>query len=346
MKVRKAKEIAREWVCAYAQGKKWFKGAYFSGSAAEQADTSYLAPHSDLDIMVVTSLEEPPLKIGKFRHKGVLLEVSYIPERALSSSEAVLSHYHIAHAFQTDTIIVDLEGFLKPLQKEVSRQFCQEQWVKRRLDDVRSKSERGLEQLHVKKPFHELVMNWLFPTGVVAHLFLVAALRNPTVRLRYLAAKEVLTSYQLEDVYEHLLSQLGCQHMDAKQSKRHLTALAHTFDVTVKLKKTPFFFSSDISQEARPLAVDGTEKLINEGHHREAIFWIIATFARCHMILAVDGPTSHKAEFGYFQAALADIGIANHADLLKKAAYTRSEIGTMHEAALNILERNPAIVCK
>ncbi|MFK4066636.1 hypothetical protein [Streptomyces sp. NPDC029674] len=35
---------------------------------------------------------------------------------------------------------------------------------------------------------------WLFPTGVTCHVLLAAALRNPTVRLRYPAACEALAT--------------------------------------------------------------------------------------------------------------------------------------------------------
>lgn len=76
----------------------------------------------------------------------------------------------------------------------------------------------------------------------------------------------------------------------AQRGQHHLRELATTFDATVQVAKTPFFFSSDITPTARPIAIDGSQRLIDSGDHHEAVFWIIATFARCHTILAADAP--------------------------------------------------------
>ena len=35
-----------------------------------------------------------------------------------------------------------------------------------------------------------------------------------------------------------------------------------------------------ITPAARPIAIDGSRELIEAGAHREAVFWIVATFAR------------------------------------------------------------------
>lgn len=101
--------------------------------------------------------------------------------------------------------------------------------------------------------------------------------------------------------------------------RTHLEALTATFDATAAVARTPFLFSSDITPAARPITIDGSQDLIDPGRHHEAVFWIIATFARCHTILAADAPEAHRALTPPFRAALADLGITGPADLLRRA---------------------------
>src|SRR6185437_2313304 len=107
----------------------------------------------------------------------------------------------------------------------------------------------------------------------------ICALRNPTVRLRYLAARDVLNEYGHIGFYDKLLKLLGCVDLTANRVEQHLSNLEHTFDDAAAAAKTPFFF---ITATSRPIAIDGSRELITTGNHLEAIFWIIATFARCH----------------------------------------------------------------
>lgn len=120
---------------------------------------------------------------------------------------------------------------------------------------------------------------WLFPTSVTTLLPLVAALRNPTVRLRYPAAREVLDEYGHADLYPQLLELLGCAQVTRERVQEQLSELARTFDATAAVARTPFFFSADITPAARTVPIDGSQELIDRGDHREAVFWIIATFA-------------------------------------------------------------------
>jgi hypothetical protein len=45
----------------------------------------------------------------------------------------------------------------------------------------------------------------------------------------------------------------------------HLSELAKTFDAAAAVAKTPFFFSTDITPAARPIAIDGSRELIHAG---------------------------------------------------------------------------------
>lgn len=344
MRVGSARAAAIEWVEQNIATVRGFRGAYLTGSTVGLPDDAELAAASDVDIVVVTAQTEAPMKLGKFRHQGALLEVTYQAWDRVASPEDVLADYHLAGGLRADTIIADPSGQLRAVQAEVSRHFGDLRWVLRRCAHAAERVERGLRSIDPAAPWHHQVTSWLFPTGITTHVLLVAALRNPTVRLRYLAARDVLVTYGRSAVHEELLRLLGCVDLTADRVGVHLAELARTFDAAAAVRSTPFFFGTDISEAARPIAIDGSAALIATGAHREAVFWIVATFARCHAILAADAPAGvAEAHMPAFDAVLADLGITGTADLLDRARHVLDYLPTLHETTAAILAANPGI---
>ncbi|HVA91264.1 MAG TPA: hypothetical protein VNL71_15630 [Chloroflexota bacterium] len=328
----------------HARRQEGFRGAYFSGSTVGLPTEAELPTGSDVDVVIVTSQAEPPPKLGKFVYRGALLEVTSIPWRQIASVHDVLVSYHLAGSFRVDTIIADPTGDLRDLQVRVSHLFGERVWVRRRCENARRKAEQGLRSIDPSAPWHDQVIGWLFSTGVTTHILLVAALRNPTVRLRYLATREVLVEYAQASLYQDLLQLLGCAELTPQRVAQHLLALARTFDTAAAAAKTPFFFSSDITPDARPIAIDGSRDLIRTGHHREAVFWIVATFARCHKILAVDAPRDVQHVLApAFDDLLADLGISSTDDLLTRARSVIQSLPAVWAATEAILTANPEI---
>ncbi|MFF1920341.1 hypothetical protein ACFVW8_07155 [Streptomyces sp. NPDC058221] len=344
MRVGAARAAAVRWVAAHARPAAGYRGAYFSGSTVGRPDDAELAPSSDVDVVVVTAADEPPAKPGKLRYEDVLLEITYVPWAELRDPAAVLSSYHLAGSFRRDTVIDDPTGRLRALYAEVSPRFAERSWVRRRCLDARNRVEGRLAAFDGSAPFHEQVTAWMFPTGVTTHLLLVAALRNPTVRLRYPAARDVLDAYGQPELYPELLELLGCAGVSAQRVRHHLAELVRTFDATVPVASTPFFFSSDLTAQARPIAVDGSRELLDRGDHREAVFWIIATLARCHTVLAADAPALHAARLPAFGAAVAELtGITGTADILARREEVIRFVPRLWTAAEDILAANPDI---
>jgi len=344
LKVGSARQAAIHWVKHHAAGEDWFRGAYFSGSTVGMPDDQELPPASDVDVVVVTAQAEPPMKLGKFIYQGALLEVTYLPWNLFASAEEVLTSYHLAGSFRANTIIVDPTGYLGQLQRKVSHHFSEREWVLRRCRNVRQKIEGGLQGIDPGAPFHQQVMAWLFSTGITTHLILVAALRNPTVRLRYLRARKVLEEYGFADFYPRLLELLGCLHITPQRLEQHLDGLSRTFDATTAVAKTPFLFSTDITPEARPIAIDGSRELIRTGNHREAVFWMMATFARCHTILAADAPELGQRLAPGFRRMSADLGIRSTEDILDRAREVLEFLPRLWEIAEALLAANPDVV--
>jgi hypothetical protein len=346
MRVGSARTVATEWVMQYASREAGFQGAYFSGSMISLPDDVEMSSTSDIDVVVVTAKAEPPLKLGKFIYRDTLMEVTYLSWNQFASVEEVLTSYHLAGSFRVDTIIADPTGQLRRLQTQVSRHFAERVWVRRRCENARQRIENGLRAIDTSAPLHDQVTAWLFPTGVTTHVLLVAALRNPTVRLRYLAAREVLMEYGHYHLYTDLLKLLGCAHLTPQRVEHHLDELARTFDAAAAEAKTPFFFSTDITTTSRPIAIDGSRELIRAGYHHEAVFWIVATFARCHKILATDAPDLQRSLAPAFDAIVADLGITSTGTLIRRAEDVIQFLPRLWETTQAILFANPGIMSK
>ena len=104
--------------------------------------------------------------------------------------------------------------------------------------------------------------------------------------------------------------------MTRDQVESHLAELANAFDTAKRRQRTPFFFSSDLTDSARPIVINGSWKMIEEGYHREAVFWMVATYVRCLKVLSCDGSEDEfqEADWG-LRRLLADLGIEGTADL-------------------------------
>jgi len=327
MIAREANAAAARWVAREAAGTPGFAGAFFHGSIVGMPDDQTVAATSDLDLMVVRDGAPPPVKPGKIVEDGVVLDVTDLAWDELGMAEHVLGQYHLAGSFRFPSVIADPTGCLLPLQEAVAAGFAERHWVRRRCADAVERIERNLRGAAAAELFHDKVTSWLFGTGVTTHVPLVAALRNPTVRTRYAAVRDLLVEHDRRADYEMLLHLQGSAGMTRSQVDGHLVALGEVFDVAAAAVTTPVYYASDISPEARSIAIDGSRELIERGDHREAVFWIVATYARCLSILHRDAPPEASLQFDpAFRALLGDLGVTSPADIEGRATEVRAAI--------------------
>lgn len=343
MRVGEAKAAARRWVETEGCKTPGFAGAFFHGSGVGLDDGAELPIGSDLDIVIVLRAAVPTVKLGKIERDGVVLDVTELPEAELASAERVLGSYVLAGSFRAPSVIADPTGRLSALQAEVARRFAEHVWVVRRCAQARDRIVQHLAGIDPTTSLQDRVTSWLFGTGVMTHVLLVAGLENPTVRTRYAAAKRLLVAYGRPEVQEALLRHLGSAGLTPERAHSHLDRLAAAYDAAASSGTTPFFFSTDISLAARSIAIDGTRNMIDAGLHREAAFWLAATSARCLKILAHDAPDLYQRHRPGFDDLLADLGIASSNDLLQRADAVRAALPWLWDTAMAILHENPAV---
>ncbi|TMR93866.1 hypothetical protein [Nonomuraea basaltis] len=306
MLIEQARRLARQWVLEEGVALPKFWGAFLTGSALWADGDEELHPSSDVDVIVIA---DPPTRTGKFLYGGVLLEVSAIS--GLGSPHDVLSDYHLAGSFHLPCVLADPTGRLTELQRIVARDFAERPWTLARCTDAMDRVRRWINGVDPSAPLHDQVTSWLFGTGVTTHVLLVAGLRNPTVRKRYVAVRDLLAGHGRLDYHEVLLDLLGCAELSPERVERHLVALETAFDAAAAVHAPSYRFTSDITAVARPVAIDGSRELIRRGLHREAVFWLVATYARCLAKRAAAGAAGY--EDGFLDL-LGDLGVATVAD--------------------------------
>ena len=268
--------IATHWITTSGLP---FRSAFIGGSAAHADPHLTYNPASDIDCYLVVDDDPPAGKIGKITVPGVLLDVSWLPWDQLANAE---SHAVLASLLRFGQVTHDQDGDLSRLQQGVIARFTSSEMVTMRLHDMRHRIYSGLavNSSHLSQP--EQVMNWLFPATLATHMPLVAACAPLTVRKRFLAAKQVMPPTD----YESLLDLYGFANAVPAEAQRWLNETRTLFDATTTVAaQSTRFWASDIHEEARAIAIGGSQHMIDSGHHREALYWIIATRVRCLTVL-------------------------------------------------------------
>ncbi|MFW5976748.1 MAG: hypothetical protein ACOCQS_02250 [Bacillota bacterium] len=198
-------------------------------------------------------------------------------------------------------------------------------------------------QLKESDTFPDQVDSWLFPAAVTTHLLLTAGLKNPTVRRRYVTTKKLLKEYKLLEFYPKLLKLIGCADISRKVVEYHLEQLTEIFDKAKEIK-TSFFFASDISDIARPISIGGSWKMVEQGFHREAIFWIVATFSRCQKIFIKNGSTQiEKWSEKRYRDLVSELGIYSFSDLKYRQKQVKEFVPVVWEIGEEIIKVNSEI---
>jgi hypothetical protein len=341
--VDEARAVVAGWVRAQVAAEPGFRGAFLTGSATDLPGAAALPRSSDVDVTVLVAAASAR-RSGKQLVDGVLADVSYLEERVLADPAWVASSFVYAPSFRGGQVLADPTGHLGRLEAAIAPGFATPAAVRARTADVHRRIRARLSALDPHAAWPDLVLHWLFPTTLTAVAKLVAALRMPTVRLRYLRAREVTPPAE----YEHLLALLGCADLAPGLVARRLDAVAERFDeaaaVLARAHEPPpstaatpavergsaersaaptgdhsFPFAADLAPAARPVAIDGSRDLVAGGNHREAVFWVVATAARCHAVLNAYAPALAAEREQAFRALVADLtGLRTTADVLSR----------------------------
>ena len=339
--IRQAREAARLWMVQEARQVSGFCGAYTAGSTNWLPDDAEQSSSSDLNIMVIVADDGQAGRREKFFYQDALLEASYLSSERFQSAEQILGDYHLAPSFRTAKVMIDPRGRLTSLFESVCRGYGKRRWVRQRCANARDKVLGHLKPVGGEATLHDQVMACLFAAGVCTHVLLTAGLRNPTVRMRYVAVRELLAEYGIAEFHETLLELLGVARIGRERARGHLAALTRIFDTASRALTSEFSFAYDIRESARPVAIDGSRELIDAGYYREAMFWIGVTHARCQKVLANDVPEELTKSFkDTYQELLSDLGLGTSAEIRQRGVRIEHMLPRVWEVAEDIVAAN------
>ena len=117
------------------------------------------------------------------------------------------------------------------------------------------------------------------------------------------------------------LALLGYAELGKSDVEALLEDTTTAFNKAVQVIKTPFFADWNICEEARPISIGGSQELISNGDHREAVLFIMMVFNWSVLAIQNDAPDDEKLPFLLsYQKALDVLGLGTDEDFLHRVA--------------------------
>lgn len=349
MKVHEVKEIAEQWVSEHAAKIPGFAGAFYTGSITSLPDQEDYTTSSDVDLHIVIDGEKPEdTKHVKFIYKGIILEPNYDSSQQYRTPEQLLANPFWAFHFRVPNIISDPSGHLTALQQAVARDFTRRQWVEKRCQSELQSALRWAEKClsveseddYMLERSGNFVISILFGVSVPA----LADLRSPTVRKCLVLYRDVLAKYSELSCFEDVLAVLGCAELGKSDVEAFLEDTTTAFNRAVQVIKTSFSGDWNICEAVRPISIGGSQELISNGNHREAVLFIMMVFNWSVLAIQNDAPDDEKLPFLLsYQKALDVLGFGREKDFLHRVAKWKDTLNEIRDITDEILDMNPEI---
>jgi hypothetical protein len=104
----------------------------------------------------------------------------------------------------------------------------------------------------------------------------------------------------------------------------------------------PFYhFVFPISPLARPVVIDGSRELINDGFYGEAMMWIVGMRSICQQAILQDAPADEQKKYTeQYDELLAKLGFHSPEDFPKREEMSKWLLEEVMQIALQIVETN------
>lgn len=297
-------DIVREWVDLQAGHLPRFAGAYlWGGITALPADAPFPL-YRDVDVVVVT--EDAHDENQEIPYRGLMLEVIALDLAAHQDAEAVLASPSHGPNMATTQILADPTGILLPLQGTVAARFGRHRWIRARCEAQKASAERSLAAMRRASTPVEILDSVREFLGALTGLIAVAQLGRPTTRRTLALLRELLEARGRPDLHEAALAIMGSARLSRADVQTMQDQSVIAFDRAVEVYKTPTPYGFALRPHLRPYYVAGTQEMIDEGNHREAVFWITC-LDTAYIVLQNDAPPAEKPLFAAQFHAMHDL---------------------------------------
>ncbi len=231
--------------------------------------------YRDVDVVVVLP-EGAQDDTTEVFYRGVMLEVMSLDLKAHQDAEAILANPSHGPNMATTQILADPIGILAPLHRKVTSEYGRRRWIAARCEKEKASADKHLTAiLAVSTPQERVDSVWAF-LGALSGLLAVAQLKRPTTRRTLTLLGELLDEQGRSDLHEAALTLFGSAHMSRADVEAMLDQSVIAFDRSVEVYHTPTPYGFTIRPHLRPYLAEATQEMIDEGNHREAMFWISA----------------------------------------------------------------------
>lgn len=304
--VREVVEIVREWVELYARHLPGFAGAYLWAGITALPPDALFPLYRDVDVVVVVPNGAQDDTVEVF-YEGLMLEVIAIDLEAHRDTEAVLASPSHGPNMAATQILSDPTGQLTQLQKSVVEEFGKRRWIQARCEKEKEGAAKQLAAMRrASTPIERRDSVWEF-LSALSGLVAIAQLKRPTTRRTLTLLRELLVAQGRPDLHETALTVFGSVHMSHADVQTMLSLSVMAFDRSVEVYQTPTPFGFTIRPHLRPYLVEATQEMIDEGNHREAMFWITALAGESFLVLSNDAPDAEKPGFAAQLEAMHDM---------------------------------------
>lgn len=310
MNAGQVKGTAREWVAVNLERWPGLRAAHLVGGITTMPADAPFPAHKDVDMHLIfdegspalqLQAEGPFLNIVEAEYQGLLIEAGIKSVGEYRSAQAVLANPEIAHHLTADSLLYDPSGLLAGLQEPVRREFPRRRWVLARVAHERNGLRGALELLPVARAMWGATgeVNILgYSFTYIGALLSVATLKPPRVGSRLLLhMRETLADFGRLDLYEEVLEILGLRDVGPARVAQLVQEGGEAFDLAVHVRQTPHPFQHKLHGHLRPYFVEACRSMLDDGHHREALGWVLPFYTSATDVIMADGPDTEKPRF-------------------------------------------------
>jgi hypothetical protein len=193
-------------------------------------------------------------------------------------------------------------------------------------------------------PYEALFPMWFVGVDLAGALA-VAALKQPTHRRSLVVMHGLLKPYQRLDLLERTLDVSDYGTLERREVEAYLQQSTLAFDRAIEVKQTPSLFDFKLHSHVRPYAVQGSQQMIDEGYHREAMPWILAFYLVALLAILNDAPSADKQHFQQgFDRLLDRCGLGSMESWPARIQQTRTVAEEVFSLADSWIAENPEII--
>jgi hypothetical protein len=332
--VKEIVDRVREWVDLQARFLPDFAGAYLWGGITALSEDAPFRLYRDVDVVVVLTHGAPDDEQEVF-YRGLILEVIWKNLDDHRNAEAILADPSAGPNVATTQILADPTGILTPVHQAVAAGYRHNRWIQARCAAEKVSAEKSLGAMRQAATAEDRLNSAREFLNAISGLLAVAQLKRPTTRRTLALLRELLEAQGRPDLNEVALTVMGSVHMSRADVLATLDQTMIAYDRAVEVYQTSIPYGFALRAHIRPYYVDGAMEMIDEGNHREAVYWI-SCLDTAYLSLRHDAPDAEKpvfaAQFQAMQVALGNTSAQVWAERVNNAARLAAEIYRIADA--------------